>query len=196
METDTELQFAVTARTLGHPRKLYTPLTVVNFDSRIVAKVNAMWDTGAEYCIMSEELAKALRINFDKMIRNAGVTGQTVAALGYTYVTIVSHGGLMSVMTAVVPGNLGGDEYSFIIGLNMIRRGTLCLSHTEAESVLTFKIPSGGHVDYVAEAGEATPRQYLPLSQGKEDLRLYYEKEALRLIADVYPDSEIKNYIG
>lgn len=189
-------KFAITARTLGHPRKLYTPITVMNLEGRVAAKVNAMWDTGAEYCIMSESLAQNLHINFKKEVGAAGLTGNARAEVGYAYVALVSRGGIIPVITAVVADHVGGADYSFIVGLNLISLGSLSISHFCIDTVLSFKIPSGNHIDYVAEADGETPRQYLPLSNGKEDIRLYYDNDALSLMSDAVPNSILKNYLG
>ena len=58
MTPTTSLPFAVTAKTPGFPRKLYTPIMVANLRAPAVAYVNAMWDTGADCCYMTPSLAK------------------------------------------------------------------------------------------------------------------------------------------
>ena len=61
--------FAITARTAGCPRKLVTPLVVMNLDPAsglVAATVNASWDTGSEPCLMSRNLAAILGIRYEK----------------------------------------------------------------------------------------------------------------------------------
>ncbi len=66
--------FSITARAFGHPRKLYTPVTVINLEAAggiAAATVNGMWDTGAEVCLISRDLAARLGCRFSKSITAA-----------------------------------------------------------------------------------------------------------------------------
>lgn len=70
--------FSITARTLGHPRKLFTPITVVNLDppgELAAVTINAMWDTGAEFCLISRDIVARLNLNFKKSVDAVGIGG-------------------------------------------------------------------------------------------------------------------------
>lgn len=181
--------FAITATSLGHPRRLHTPITVVNItesDELAAAKVNAMWDTGAEVCMMSRELAKFLKINFKKEIHGHGMFGEGVSAIGMAYVSLVSDGGLVDTYVAVVDSVSPTDEYSFIIGMDFIRKGCLAISSTPLSTTLSFTIPSPEPIDFtkiLALAKDSSAE--CPLSKTKEDIRPVYGADVLGLIIEI-----------
>lgn len=180
--------FAITARTAGHPAKLFTPVTVVNLQpsgkAKIVAvRVNAMWDTGAEVCVMSASLAARLGIKFDKTVETKGLTGNASAVVGYAYISLLANGDLVEVVTGIVDETSLAGEYSFIIGLNFIRKGTLAISSTNIDTTLSFVIPSPEPVDFTKLADiEERFKGYLPLSETTDDGPVLYDADALALI--------------
>ena len=186
----THKPFAITAKTLGIPRKLYTPLLLVNAEHKkgtlTAAYVNAMWDTGSEFCLMSRKLADRLGFKFDRDIKSIGLTGETIAHYGRAHVALVNNGEMIKVWAAIIDDDLH-DEYSFIIGMNLISMGTLAITTLALQTTLSFKIPSSGNIDFVEEAqGTDATAKYLPLSSTTEDERIYQGPEVLELIL---PDS-------
>ena len=178
--------FAITATALGHPRKLHTPLTVVNItngNELIAARFNAMWDTGAEICIMSRELADRLCIDYKAPLPGQGLFGEGVAMAGIAYVALVSNGDIVDTYAAVVDSVSPTGEYSFIIGMDFIRKGTLAISSSKVDTTLSFTIPSPEPIDFtklreIAEGSKA----YLPLSSEREDIRPVFGRNALELL--------------
>ncbi len=117
--------FAITAKTLGYPKFLYTKILVVNLtssDKLAAAYVNALWDTGAQVSLMNRNLASRLGFKFKHTINSVGVTGNEMASYGNAYLAIVSNGGLVHTTASVVE-NLPCPDYSFILGMDFIRKG-------------------------------------------------------------------------
>ena len=142
--------FAVTARTMGHPAKLITPLIVANLQAGgcwKIVRTNAMWDTGAEFCMMSKRLAAELNVNFDKSITMQGIVDRKEAAVGFTYVTLFANGGIMEVITGVIDETSLSGEYNFIIGMDFINKGTLAISSTNISTTLSFVVPTQAEID-------------------------------------------------
>lgn len=188
MEENKYKPFAITATALGHPRKLITPVTVVNIndgDELAAAKVNAMWDTGSEVCLMSRELAKILKVNFKKVIPGHGMFGEGDAVIGIAYVSLVSNGGLVDTYVAVVDSVSPTDEYSFIIGLDFIRKGCLAISTTALTTTLSFTIPSPEPIDFtkICKLADGSISE-CSLSKSKEDIHPVYGADVLALITD------------
>lgn len=179
--------FAITAKATGRPRKLYTPILLVNFgiEPFRAAYVNAMWDTGAEVCIMTRELASRLGFSYEKEIESKGLTGSAQAHYGYASVSLISNGEVIDTMAAIVQG-FEQIEYSFILGLDFIRKGTLAISSKGLETVLSFTIPTRQHIDFVQSIEDTdVSKKYIPLSSGYEDKRVYHGADALeQLIKD------------
>lgn len=181
MSNDKTPPFAITARNLGHPRKLYTPITVINFygnDHVAAARVNAMWDTGAELCLMTKDLAAKLHVEFSKSIKAVGLTGSADTPMGYGYVSLVANGFPISVITGIVDEI--HPDYSYIIGLNLISKGCLAISSTSIDTTLSFVIPTPEPIDFtrlknITDEHKTT----LPLSPARENIDVRYGLEAL-----------------
>lgn len=187
--------FAVTAYTTGHPRKLFTPITVVNPDAPgaatiLATTVNAMWDTGAEVCLMSQRLADRLEFEFKKEIDSDTFGGKIKTLIGYTCVTLVSNGGLVNTITAVVAETSPTREYDFIIGLNFIKKGTLAITSTDLDTTLSFIIPSPDPIDFAKITDiDSHSKKYLPLSEPLKQQRIREGAEALELFIPKNPTS-------
>lgn len=178
--------FAITATALGHPRKLYTPITVVNItgDNELVAAtVNAMWDTGADLCLMSRKLAEALHVDFKETIPANGLLGGDNVGVGMTRVALLSNGETIDTYAAIVESVSSTDKYSFIIGMDFISKGALAICSDSMSTTLSFTIPSPKPIDFTSlyEMAEGKTK-LLPLSKGTDDIRPVFGTAALDLI--------------
>ena len=185
MEQKDYKPFAITAKTLGFPRMLYTKILVVNLSSAdkiAAAYVNAMWDTGAQCCLMSRALASRLGFVFKPQIPSKGVSGEEMASYGTAYIAIASNGGLMHTTAAVVD-KLPCPDYSFIIGLDFIQNGTLAISYTDFETILSFTAPPIKPIDLLnSPETDGRLKTYINLSGDKEDDCVYRGMEVIDLI--------------
>lgn len=186
MEDKKYKPFAITATSLGHPKKLYTPITVVNItkgDELVAAKVNAMWDTGAELCLMSRKLADALLIDFKKIIPAEGVLGGDDVAVGITRVALLSNGETIDTYAAIVDNISPTGQYSFIIGMDFIRKGALAISSTSLSTTLSFTIPSPEPIDFTQLYDLVEGKsKHLPLSKGNDEIRPVFGASVMELI--------------
>ena len=186
MENKDVKPFAITATAIGHPRKLHTPIIVVNItkgDELIAAKVNAMWDTGADICLMSKELASLLRIDYKTPLPGSGLFGKGDTMAGIAYVALVSNGDMIDTYAAVVDSTSPTGEYSFIIGMDFIRKGSLAICSSKLDTTLSFIIPSPEPIDFT-KLKEITDysKAFLPLSSEQEDIRPVFGKNVLELL--------------
>lgn len=177
--------FAITARTDGKPRKLYTKILLVNIEPQNGrmhgSYVNAMWDTGADTCVMTSKLAKELGFEFKHEIVTKGASEEIVAKYGLAHVALVSNGEMVDTIAGVVDADWG--EYSFIIGMDFISKGTLAISSSPIDTTLSFTIPSPGRIDFVRILEKRNIKgKYLPLSSEKEYIKVYHGKEILDFI--------------
>lgn len=186
MESKIYKPFAITATALGHPAKLYTPITVLNVskgNELVAATVNAMWDTGADLCLMSRKLAEALHVDFKDIIPANGVLGGDDVAIGITRIALLSNGETIDTYAAIVDSVSATNQYSFIIGMDFIRKGTLAISSTSLSTTLSFTIPSPEPIDFTQLYEQAEGKtKNLPLSKGLDEIRPVYGAAALDLI--------------
>lgn len=188
--------FAITARTDGKPKKLYTKMLLVNMEPQNGkmhgSYVNAMWDTGAEYCVMTTKLAEKLGFEFKHEITAKGINGEIVTKTGFAYVALVSNGQLIETRASIVNEEWG--EYSFIIGMDFISKGTLAISSTPIDTTLSFTIPSPGRIDFVKILEKRNIKgKYIPLSSDLERIDVLTGVEILdKIIPDEDQISDLK----
>lgn len=178
--------FALTAHSSGEPSKLYTPITLMNLKSVIAAEAHAMWDTGAEVCIISRRLAEALQLEMAPGPSARGLTGSANTSVCYAYVSLVAGGGIVTVKCAVVDGHVGGIDYSVILGLNLIRRGSLAITGGDSGITLSFTMPATDIIDFTTTM-EAIPTSNVPLSKGGECLKIYTGLDAIKIMNRAVP---------
>lgn len=195
IKNNREARFAITAHTTGRPLKLYTPIMVFNPEALTAGIVNAMWDTGAESCIMSARLAERLGFRFKAKARAKGLTGSSTTTVGYAYISLAAGAGIITTKAYIVDGHVGGDEYSFIIGLSVISLGTFTVSYKGADTNLSFVVPSDRLVDYTEECGHR-PTEHINLSFSKDPMRICHGKEALEMMNKALPPEIFRDLTG
>ena len=187
MTNDNHSCFALTAHSSGEPSKLYTPITLMNLKSVIAAEAHAMWDTGAEVCIISRRLANALQLETAPGPSARGLTGSADTSACYAYVSFVAGGGVVTVKCAVVDHHVGGVDYSVILGLNLIRRGSLAITGGDSGITLSFTMPASSVVDFTSIDAHK-PGAVVNLSNGPEEIKIYSGFEALKYMNRYIPD--------
>ncbi len=186
MTNDNHSCFALTAHSSGEPSKLYTPITLMNLKGVIAAEAHAMWDTGAEVCIISKQLADALQLETAPGPSARGLTGSADSLACFAYVSFVAGGGIVTVKCAVVDSYVGGVDYSVILGLNLIRRGTLAITGGDSGITLSFTMPATDIIDFTASP-VAIPASIVPLSHGGERLKIYSGLDAVKIMNRAVP---------
>ena len=186
---DNGSSFALTAHSNGEPGKLYTPIAIMNIDKVIVVEANAMWDTGAEVCLISRRLAECLQLEMAPGPIARGLTGSAETSVCYVYVSLVANGGVITVKCMVVDDHIGGLDYSMIIGMNLIRRGSLAITGGEYGITLSFTMPATDTIDFMVVANHL-PGAVVPLSDGREELKIYTGINAVKIMRRALPDNK------
>ncbi len=184
--------FALTAHSSGEPPKLYTPITLMNIDKVIAVEANAMWDTGAEVCIISRRLAEALQLEMAPGPSARRLPGYADTSACYAYVSFVAGGGIVTVKCAVVDGHVGGVDYSVSIGLNLIRLGSLAITGGDSGITLSFTMPATDPLGFTTSPG-ITPVANMPLSEGPEQLKIYTGIKAVEIMNRAIPADKRKS---
>ena len=185
---DNFLPFALTAKCDVAPEKLYTKLLVANrymAGEPMKAKyVNAMWDTGAPTSFMTPELAKDLGIKYEGPIYASGIGGKQRGWLGIARIALVSNGGMLETVVAIVPSNKK-KKYSFVIGMDIINKGAFAVSSTSEGMTLSFTMPCYCPIDFTEfYKDHPIKKEVVQLSSGEEWQydQIYEGSDATRLI--------------
>lgn len=182
------IPFAITAKCSGMPEKLYTKILVANRiidNSEMRAKyVNALWDTGAVRSSLTPDLADELGIKYEGHIYASGIGGKVKGSLGVARIALVSNGGLVETIAGIVPRSRK-TKYSFVIGMDIISKGSLAITTTFEGTVLSFYAPAEMPIDFTKILDDSKyKKEILPLSSGYEwDYnKIYKGEEVIRLI--------------
>lgn len=153
---------------------LKTPMRVENQRHEKGLDVTAIWDTGAQFSVMTRTLAEALQIATRPAGVMDGVSQSMVAELGCA----IAFPGNMDWYTyahpRVVPKIAVGVD--FIIGMDIITTGDLSLHHTEEGMLMEFVF----NEDYFIRKGEETEKKWKAY-QTIYNLIMKFERDAAGL---------------
>jgi len=133
-----EIQLGISAFISGYPN-----------NSRIGMKSMALIDTGSTGSCISRNLASSARLKSFKIIKVLGAHGFAFVPV-YLVDVLLPNGIIFSNME--VAEFYGGNNFDFIIGMNILRMGDMALTNAKSEMVFTFRIPPADkHIDFFEE---------------------------------------------
>jgi predicted aspartyl protease len=110
----------------------------------------ALIDTGATGSCISRSLASRAQLKSFEMIKVLGVHGYAFVPV-YMVDILLPNGILFSNME--VAEFYGSNNFDFIIGMNILRKGDMALTNAHGEMVFSFRIPPAEtHIDFTKEA--------------------------------------------
>ena len=109
---------------------------------RVYQTDNAMWDTGATCCLISQKLVDELGL---KPIGTSEISQATVTEESNVYLV---HVGLPNGQVVLNVEALGtpGNDYDFVIGMDIIGQGDFAFTNKDGRSVFSFRRPSTEHI--------------------------------------------------
>lgn len=111
---------------------------------------NALWDTGATKSVLTTDTVKVLGLVpvGTTLVSHGGGASQ---ANTYLVNILLPNGvGVVGVLVSESPPKPG--EFGAIIGMDIITKGDLSLTHENGKTCMSFRVPSVKAVDFVAEA--------------------------------------------
>jgi hypothetical protein len=112
----------------------------------------ALWDTGATGSAISKEIVAALGLS-PVGISNVNHAGGTSTASRYVVnVYLPNKVAVAGVIVHEFTAAVGVGAFSAIIGMDIIAKGDLALTHENGKSCMSFRVPSCGQIDFVEEA--------------------------------------------
>lgn len=113
-------------------------------------RTTALWDTGATRSVISEKVVADLGLVpvGQANVQHAGGTGTSATYL-VNFMLPNSVGVVGTLVTAFHP-NAG--DFGAIVGMDIINKGDLALTHVGGKSCMSFRIPSCDEIDYVVHA--------------------------------------------
>jgi hypothetical protein len=90
------------------------------------AGVQALWDTGADWCAISSDMAKRMNLTIAGTQDASGFGGQKNTPFYIVDITLPDDTHVYNVPTIAYEGS---ETHNFIIGMNVITRGDFSLTH-------------------------------------------------------------------
>ena len=135
------------------PRMIVSPIDVLNPNDKMPGitrlKLMAMWDTGADYCMISPSLARNLRLTHygDASVNRA--EGEDLQRKSYLVNLVLPNGVYFDNVIAIEDNGLNNIGVEFLIGLAVINGIDFALTHDkDGGTVLSISFPAGRLVDF------------------------------------------------
>ncbi|MCI5570352.1 MAG: retroviral-like aspartic protease family protein [Prevotella sp.] len=138
-------EFGVLVDTIITECSLYPPVdyTKQPLPEPILVK-EAMWDTGADVCVINKRIADRLGIIPTGQMAVDGVRGEDIADACHIHIKLPTNDYIMNVETIIRTKT----DYDFVIGMNVIAHGDIAISTADDKTVFSVRIPSEGHIKF------------------------------------------------
>lgn len=131
---------------------------VLVVDAHIQSTVNpqplkrykAIWDTGATNCVITDKVINDCLLKPIGMRQVHGVHGASTSEVYMVNIGLPNRVGFIGFH--VTRGVLSGDV-DVLIGMDIIGKGDFALTHNAGKTLLSYRYPSIGKIDFVAKAG-------------------------------------------
>ncbi len=113
-------------------------------------KTQALWDTGATGSVITSGMVKALGVSPAGLVNVNHAGG---ASQSHTYVVnlvLPNRVGIPGVRVTECPDI--ADGFGVIIGMDIIGLGDLAITNSADKTLMTFRLPTSGGIDFVKEA--------------------------------------------
>lgn len=135
----------------AHVSRLYTPCAVTVPGQAMLhtdefGSMKALWDTGAVITTISHNVVERLHLTPVKEGEVNHVGG--VSEVKYYVVDILLPGGIALGWRRVMAGHLNG--FDLLVGMDVIKLGTLAVSNLNCSTMLSFKVPSDSVIDFAS----------------------------------------------
>ena len=125
---------------------IYSPEDLQRGNKLRRLKLNrSLWDTGASSSLISKKAVEALGLAPVGQSEISGVN--TGSEFKKTYLV---HVGLPTgdVVTNVLASEFDGEDYDFILGMDIIQNGDIAITNLENTTTFTYRIPSLEEIDF------------------------------------------------
>lgn len=138
--------------TLGSHVSISLPLTQAEIAAGAqlnAPKYNAIWDTGATSSVITNRIVTDLALKPFTLTQVHHVNGTSTANV--YMVNVILPNNVTIEQVPVTEGRLAGGA-DVLIGMDIIGMGDFAVSNVNGKTVLTYRIPSAGEIDFVQSA--------------------------------------------
>jgi hypothetical protein len=119
---------------------------------------NALWDTGATGCVITEKLAKELALYpiASTYVDHAG--GRSLSNVYMLNLWLPNQVGLEGIRFTEFKHTTG--SFDVIVGMDVITLGDFAITHKHGKTLLTYQLPSFANIDFVKDNKKAEAQKY------------------------------------
>ena len=121
----------------SYVEELATPCKIFSLDG-LSADCEAIWDTGAEDSVISQDVAKELSLPIFSKAEMYHAAGKTTTNTYYVYIGLAND--IIIGPVHVMEGNFDGNV--ILIGMDIIGSGDLIVTNNDEHTEMAFSIPS------------------------------------------------------
>ena len=115
-----------------------------------IRNFNALWDTGANFSIISTNVVQTLNLKSDGIATILHADGESIVK---TYlVKIILPNDIGAYILDVAEGSLTSTDV--LIGMDIISKGDFCVTTSQGITKFSFQIPSTHDTDYTKEIND------------------------------------------
>lgn len=143
---------AFTLRSEQYQREIFTKIHIFtpdNYEDPKSCEKLALWDTGASISCVSCGLSIQLGLKPINLIQINTANGPIKTEQYLINIGLPNRVLIKNVL--VCKGNLEGQKYDALIGMDIINLGDMAYTHKNGGSVFTFQTPSSHDIDFVKE---------------------------------------------
>ena len=131
--------------------RIKTPIEVTNIDTSQTIQTFGVWDTGAQCSVMRQDLVDQLGLVPRGFKNIKGVTGEQRRNTYLANVTLNNKEITLDMEITGVDAFSDDTDEGMLIGMDIISQGDFCITNFQRNTVMTFRKPSQGVVDYCKE---------------------------------------------
>lgn len=137
----------------GHAAVIVTPIKICRAFNPVspppelppIYDLSAIWDTGATNSVITSQVVEKCGLKPIGMTKTIGVAGEHISNIYLVNIMLPNKVGFASVR--VTEGKfIGGD---ILVGMNIICRGDMALTHVDGKTTFSFRMPSVERIDFV-----------------------------------------------
>ncbi|MFA6992465.1 MAG: retropepsin-like aspartic protease, partial [Candidatus Gracilibacteria bacterium] len=133
---------------IGISEPFVPPVNATNIEIKVqIKEYKAIWDTGATHSVITSKIVQDLNLKPVGMAIVHTANGQ--ANQKQYMVNLYLPSQVMVGMLRVTEAPL--HEADVLIGMDIISKGDFCVTNFQGKTVLTFRMPSCGEIDFVKE---------------------------------------------
>lgn len=131
--------------------QIITPVKITNIDTGKIVETFGLWDTGAQSCVIRHDLASYINLVPRGLKTIRGVQSQENRDYYYANLKLNNEQISLDIEMTDVDPFTSDKRIGMLIGMDVITKGDFSISNFNGHTVMTFRKPSQGTIDYCAE---------------------------------------------